>query len=105
MNQKIHHLYSPFNPGVLRLIKLVIDNAHHEKKWVGMCGEMAGDVRMIPLLLGLGLDEFSMSPISILEARKQIREMTFDEARRLADHVMKLETSEAIERYLENKTR
>jgi len=105
MNQKIHHLYSPFNPGVLRLIKLVIENAHNEKKWVGMCGEMAGDSRMIPLLLGLGLDEFSMSPISILEARKQIREMTFDEAKNLADHVMTLETSEAIERYLENSTR
>jgi len=100
MNQKIHHLYSPFNPGVLRLIKQVIENAHKEGKWVGMCGEMAGDKHMIPLLLGLGLDEFSMSPISILEARKQICDMTLAEAKRLAEHVMTLETSEAIEEYL-----
>jgi len=100
MNQKIHHLYSPFNPGVLRLIKLVIENAHKEGKWVGMCGEMAGDKHMIPLLLGLGLDEFSMSPISILEARKQICDMTLVEAKRLAEHIMTLETSEAIEEYL-----
>ena len=64
MNQKISHLYNQFNPAVLRLIKMVIDNAHKEGKWVGMCGESAGDQRMIPILLGFGLDEFSMSPIS-----------------------------------------
>ena len=61
MNQKISHLYNQFNPAVLRLIKMVIDNAHKEGKWVGMCGESAGDQRMIPILLGFGLDEFSMS--------------------------------------------
>ena len=72
MNQKISHLYNQFNPAVLRLIKMVIDNAHKEGKWVGMCGESAGDQRMIPILLGFGLDEFSMSPISILPARKLI---------------------------------
>ena len=63
MNEKIHHLYSPFNPAVLRLIKMVIDNGHSEGIWVGMCGEMAGDKRIIPILLGMGLDEFSMSPM------------------------------------------
>ena len=72
MNQKISYLYNQFNPAVLRLIKMVIDNAHKEGKWVGMCGEAAGDQRMIPILLGMGLDEFSMSPISILPARKFI---------------------------------
>ncbi|HSQ87279.1 phosphoenolpyruvate--protein phosphotransferase, partial [Romboutsia sp.] len=61
MNQKISHLYNQFNPAVLRLIKMVIDNAHKEGKWAGMCGESAGDSRMIPILLGMGLDEFSMS--------------------------------------------
>ncbi len=64
MNQKISYLYNQFNPAVLRLIKTVIDNAHKEGKWAGMCGESAGDQKMIPILLGMGLDEFSMSPIS-----------------------------------------
>ncbi|MBS3995542.1 MAG: phosphoenolpyruvate--protein phosphotransferase, partial [Alkaliphilus sp.] len=72
MNQKISYLYDPFNPAVLRLIKNVIDNAHKEGKWVGMCGEMAGDTRLTPVLLGFGLDEFSMSPSSILKVRKCI---------------------------------
>ena len=76
MNQKISHLYNQFNPAVLRLIKMVIDNAHKEGKWVGMCGESAGDQRMIPILLGFGLDEFSMSPISILPARKLINSVS-----------------------------
>ncbi len=77
MNQKISHLYNQFNPAVLRLIKMVIDNAHKEGKWVGMCGESAGDQRMIPILLGFGLDEFSMSPISILPARKLITSLSY----------------------------
>ena len=77
MNQKISHLYNQFNPAVLRLIKMVIDNAHKEGKWVGMCGESAGDQRMIPILLGFGLDEVSMSPISILPARKFINSLSY----------------------------
>ncbi|KYH34291.1 phosphoenolpyruvate-protein phosphotransferase [Clostridium tepidiprofundi DSM 19306] len=83
-NEKISHLYSPFNLGVLRLIKMVIDNAHQEGIWVGMCGEMAGDKTLIPILLGMGLDEFSMSPISILPARRLIRSLSLEESEKIS---------------------
>ena len=72
MNERVSYLYQPYNPAILRLVKMVIDAAHKEGKWVGMCGEMAGDEVAIPILLGLGLDEFSMSPSSILKARSQL---------------------------------
>lgn len=72
MNERVSYLYQPYNPAILRLVKMVIDAAHKEGKWAGMCGEMAGDETAIPLLLGLGLDEFSMSATSILKARSQI---------------------------------
>lgn len=103
MNEKIHHLYNPFNPGVLRLIKMTIDNGHKEGIWVGMCGEMAGDKRMIPILLGLGLDEFSMSPISILPARKQIRGLKYEDMEAFANKVMNMDKAEDIEKYIEEK--
>ena len=85
MNQKISYLYNQFNPAVLRLIKTVIDNAHKEGKWAGMCGESAGDQKMIPILLGMGLDEFSMSPISILPARKLITSVKESDMKKLAE--------------------
>lgn len=88
MNQKISYLYNQFNPAVLRLIKTVIDNAHKEGKWAGMCGESAGDQKMIPILLGMGLDEFSMSPISILPARKLITSVKESDMKKLADDVL-----------------
>lgn len=72
MNEKISYLYNPMHPAVLKLIKMTIDGAHAEGKWVGMCGEMAGDEEVIPTLLEYGLDEFSMSSTSILPAKKQI---------------------------------
>lgn len=72
MNEKVSYLYNPMNPSVLSLIKMTIDGAHAEGKWVGMCGEMAGDEEAIPKLLEYGLDEFSMSATSILPAKKQI---------------------------------
>lgn len=76
MNEQVAYLYQPYHPAILRLIKMVIDAAHMENKWVGMCGEMAGDELAIPILLGLGLDEFSMSSSSILPARSQIRQLS-----------------------------
>ncbi|MFT9494240.1 phosphoenolpyruvate--protein phosphotransferase [Anaerosolibacter sp.] len=100
MNEKIAHLYNPFNPAVLRLIKLVIDNGHKEGKWVGMCGEVAGDKRLIPVLLGMGLDEFSMSAGAILPARKQIQNLSYEEMKTLADQVLQLGTAEEIEKLL-----
>nr|UWI49348.1 phosphoenolpyruvate--protein phosphotransferase [Clostridioides difficile] len=101
MNQKISYLYNQFNPAVLRLIKTVIDNAHKEGKWAGMCGESAGDQKMIPILLGMGLDEFSMSPISILPARKLITSVKEADMKKLADEVLNMGTAEEIKRYIE----
>lgn len=88
MNEKVSYLYQPLNPSLLRLIKLVIDGAHKEGKWAGMCGEMAGDPIASPILLGLGLDEFSMSATSILEARKVIRSLNFAEMQTLAEQAL-----------------
>ncbi len=101
MNQKISYLYNQFNPAVLRLINLVIKNAHAEGKWVGMCGESAGDQKMIPILLGFGLDEFSMSPISILRARKLVTSVSEADMKALANEVLSLSTAEEIEEYME----
>ena len=101
MNQKISSLYNQFNPAVLRLIKTVIDNAHAEGKWVGMCGESAGDQRMIPILLGFGLDEFSMSPISILPARKLITSVSYEDMKKFAGEVLAMGTAEEIKAHVE----
>lgn len=101
MNQKISYLYNQFNPAVLRLIKMVIDNAHKEGKWVGMCGESAGDQRMIPILLGMGLDEFSMSPISILPARKFITSVKYEDMKKFANEVLTMGTAEEIKAYVD----
>ncbi|NBI05862.1 phosphoenolpyruvate--protein phosphotransferase [Senegalia massiliensis] len=100
MNEKIHHLYSFFSPAVLKLIKMTIDNGHKEGIWVGMCGEMAGDQKLIPILLGMGLDEFSMSPISILPARRLIRSLKYEDAKRIADKVVTMGKAEDIENYM-----
>lgn len=102
MNEKVSYLYDPFHPAVLRLIKTVIDNGHKEGKWVGMCGEMAGDLRAVPVLLGMGLDEFSMSPSSILKARKIIMDMDSNKAGRLAADILTLGTSDEIKKYIDN---
>lgn len=101
MNQKISYLYNQFNPAVLRLIKMVIDNAHKEGKWVGMCGESAGDQRMIPILLGMGLDEFSMSPISILPARKFITSVKYEDMKKFAGEVLTIGTAEEIKAHVD----
>lgn len=100
MNEKIHHLYNPLNPAVLRLVKMVIDNGHKEGIWIGMCGEMAGDSRMVPILLGLGLDEFSMSAISILPARKLIKSLKYEDMKKLANEVISMNTAKEIEEYI-----
>ncbi len=104
MNQKISYLYNQFNPAVLRLIKLVIENAHKAGKWAGMCGESAGDQKMIPLLLGMGLDEFSMSPISILRARHLVTNVNISDMEKLVEKVLEFGTAEEIEEYMNNFT-
>ena len=85
MNERVSYLYQPYNPSILTLIKHVIDSAHKEGKWAGMCGEMAGDQTAVPLLVGLGLDEFSMSASSVLKTRSLISKLTLEEMKALAD--------------------
>lgn len=102
INEKISYLYTPMNPAVLRLIKLVIDNAHKAGIWAGMCGEVAGDERLIPVLLGMGLDEFSMSAISILPARRLISSLSLKEAQDISNRVLSLDSAEEIATLLSN---
>ncbi|HYK72109.1 MAG TPA: phosphoenolpyruvate--protein phosphotransferase [Pseudoneobacillus sp.] len=96
MNERVSYLYQPYNPAILRLIKMVIDAAHKEGKWAGMCGEMAGDEIAIPILVGLGLDEFSMSATSILKARSQVRQLSKPELDHLAKEVLQMSTTEEV---------
>ncbi len=103
MNEKISYLYQPFHPAVLRLIHNVIEAAHQEGKWVGMCGEMAGNLTAIPLLLGMGLDEFSMSASSILPARALIRTLKKSEMQHLASIALQMDTAEEIKSFIEKQ--
>ena len=96
MNEKVSYLYQPYNPSILRLVKMVIGAAHKEGKWTGMCGEMAGDQTAIPLLLGLGLDEFSMSATSILPARSLISKLSKAEMADLAAEALNKSTVEEV---------
>lgn len=100
-NEKLANLYSHFNPAVIRLIKSAIDGAHKNGILCGMCGEAAGDVKFIPLLVGLGLDEFSMNANKILKARKLITDLSFEECKELANKVLKLESTEEVKRILD----
>lgn len=99
MNQKISNLYQPFHPGVLRLIKNVIDVSHKAGKFTGMCGELAGEPAAALMLLGMGLDEFSMSASSLVEIKSIIRNVTMEEAKRIAEHVLSLKSAAQIEQY------
>lgn len=101
-NEKLVNLYSHFNPAVIQLIKSAIDGAHKNGILCGMCGEAAGDVNFIPLLVGLGLDEFSMNANKILKARKLIIDLHFEECKELANKVLKLESTEEVKRILDN---
>lgn len=100
-NELISHLYNPMSPSVLNLIKNVIDASHEEGKWTGMCGELGGDERATVLLLGMGLDEFSMSSISIPKIKKIIRNTNFSEAKLLADEALQKATAKEISDLLE----
>ena len=103
VNEKIAYLYKPSHPSVLRLIKMVIDNAHKKNKGVGLCGEMAGDPLFTILLLGMDLEHFSMSPVNLFEIKKVIRSITYKEAKKFAKKVLKLETAAEIEKVIRKK--
>ncbi|HUO58682.1 MAG TPA: phosphoenolpyruvate--protein phosphotransferase [bacterium] len=93
VNESVAYLYDPANPAILRLIQMTVDACHRAGKWVGMCGEMAGDPQFVPLLLGMGLDEFSASVSVIPEIKKVIRLMPYDKAREIAKAALQLKTS------------
>jgi len=101
MSEKVAYLYQPLNPSILRLVKMTIDGAHSQGKWVGMCGEMAGDPIAAPILLGLGLDEFSMSASSVLRTRKMIRNLSYKDMQELANKAIKCHTEEEAKTLVE----
>ena len=103
MSEKVSYLYQPLNPSILRLVKMTIDGAHKNGKWAGMCGEMAGDPEAVAVLLGLGLDEFSMSATSILKARKIVRDLSYKDAQELANKALSCK-NEAEVKELVSKT-
>ena len=100
-NEKISNLYTKFHPAVIRLIKMAIDGAHKSKIFCGMCGEAAADERFIPLLVGLGLDEFSMNPTKILNSRKMIRNLNHKECKKLVQEILKMSSASEIKARLE----
>lgn len=100
MNENVAYLYQPYHPAVLRLIRTVIDAGHNHGKWVGMCGEMAGDEIAIPILLALGLDEFSMNASSILQTRAQISKLSREKLAPHIEQIMLLRTAHEIEQYV-----
>ncbi|MRI81826.1 phosphoenolpyruvate--protein phosphotransferase [Aerococcaceae bacterium DSM 109653] len=106
MNERVSYLYQPYNPSILTLIKNVIDASHAEGKWTGMCGEMAGDQTAVPLLLGMGLDEFSMSATSILRTRSLISKLDSNEMAALADKAInECATAEEVVELVEEAVR
>lgn len=103
MNEQVSYLYQPYNPAILRLVDNVIQAAHKNGKWAGMCGEMAGDPIAIPILLGLGLDEFSMSATSILPARSQLRGISKEEAASYREEILSMSTAEEVVEFVKEK--
>src|SRR6516165_4622871 len=102
VNEKIAHLYEPTHPAVLRLLKMIADAAHAHNLWVGVCGEMAGDIALIPLLLGLGMDELSAAAILVPRVKRAVQSLTIPECRELVEETFKLNTgAEILERCLE----
>ncbi len=104
-NEKVAYLYEPAHPAVLRLIKNIIDSGHKAGIWVGMCGEMAGEFSMILILLGLGLDEFSVPPLAISEIKYLIRSVTFKQVQGIAEEALKLSSGKEIEEFSQSKLR
>lgn len=106
MNERVSYLYQPYNPSILRLIKNVIDASHAEGKWTGMCGEMAGDQTAVPLLVGMGLDEFSMSATSILKTRSLMKRLDTKKMTELADRALNdCDTMEEVMELVEEFTK
>ncbi len=99
-NEKVSYLYQPFHPAVLRLIKHVIDVSHKHGIFTGICGEMAGDPLAVYLLVGLGIDELSMNPSSILQVKNMIRNISYSEAKEIASKAMEMTSAQEVYDYL-----
>ena len=104
-NERVSYLYQPTNPSILRLIKNTIDAAHKEGKWTGMCGEMAGDQTAVPVLLGLDLDEYSMSATSILKTRSFIKKLSTVKMKELANKALECETEDQVQELVKEYTK
>ena len=104
-NEKVAYLYEPGHPAVLRLIKSIIEIAHQNNIWVGMCGEMAGEPLFAYLLLGLGLDEFSMSPPRVPKIKEMIHRVVFADAEKIAHKAISLSTAKEVDTYLQEQSR
>lgn len=102
LSKNVSYLYQPLHPALLRLIKMTIDGGHAEGRWVGMCGEMCSDPEVIPVLLGLGLDEFSMSSNAILKARKTVRSLKQSDMVELANKALTLDSEEKVKELVKN---
>lgn len=103
VNEKIAYLYEPLHPAVIRLIKNIIDSGHSKGIWIGMCGEMASELRYVPLLLGLGLDEFSVSAPALLKIKKIIRSVSYEDAKQVAEDALLLSTGKEVEALVARK--
>ncbi len=102
-NEKVAYLYEPAHPAVLRLIRSIINAGHKENIWVGMCGEMAGEPALAILLLGLGLDEFSLSTAAIPEIKRIIRSISYSQAKEIANGALMLSSAKAVEKFASQK--
>jgi len=100
VNEKISYLYDPAHPAVVKLVKMIIDNAHKNNIWVGMCGEMAGEIYLTILLVGLGLDEISVSPIMLPEIKQIVRAIKQKDAEEITKHILTLTTTDSIKAFL-----
>jgi phosphotransferase system enzyme I (PtsI) len=101
VNERVAYLYNPLHPAILRLIQRVVEAAHAERIWVGMCGESASDPALTSLFMGLGLDEFSVVPAFVPHLKHCIRSLNFSDSKALAEKVMKCATTEEVEAIME----
>ncbi len=103
VNEQVSYLYEPLHPAVLRLLRSIIDSAHENGITVAMCGEMAGEPMYISILLGMGIDELSMNPISILETKKVLRGLTYKKCKKITAKLFEFSTTDEIKAFLEKK--
>ena len=105
MSENVYYLYQPYNPSILRLINMTIKGAHKNGKWVGMCGAMAGEPYAVPILLGLGLDEFSMSATQILKARKVVTGLSYADMQKLAEKCLNMDSAAEVLDYVQSEVK